>query len=97
MQAKQFFALFLLVIISVDAMTPEAQSNAIVSKLKDSVVSADDKNFSYICSEECCLYFFVTVFPQFSDFYILNMPTIIKKMDLLNKNSGPTIHFTITQ
>ena len=32
MQAKQFFALFLLVIVSVDAMIPEAQSNTIATK-----------------------------------------------------------------
>ena len=44
MQAKQFFALFLLVIISVDAMTPEAQANAIVSQFQNNqIVGADSQ------------------------------------------------------
>ena len=38
MQAKQFFALFLLVIISVDAITPEAKLNAIIQTIQTTQV-----------------------------------------------------------
>ena len=44
MQAKQFFALFLLVIISVDAMTPEAQSNTIAQKFQGNQVAGSDSS-----------------------------------------------------
>ena len=38
MQAKQFFALFLLVIISVDAITPEARLNAFIKNIQNQQV-----------------------------------------------------------
>ena len=41
MQAKQFFALFLLIIISVDAITPEAKLTAIIQKIQSQVATAN--------------------------------------------------------
>ena len=44
MQTKQIFALFLLVIISVDAMTSEAQSNVIAQKFQGKQVAGADSS-----------------------------------------------------
>ena len=47
MQAKQFFALFLLVIVSVDAMIPEAQSNGFATNFQSKqVAGADSETFT---------------------------------------------------